>query len=84
MGSNEAYGGPGADVIRAAGTEAAAGGDEQIYAGSGDDFISAEDGAYDYVDCGSFKRLGVETPDDDIADIDELLDDAAANCEEVV
>jgi RTX calcium-binding nonapeptide repeat (4 copies) len=82
-GSNEAYGGPGPDLILTAAPSTAADAADQIYAGSGDDVIRTEDGVYDYVDCGSFERPGARTPDDDLADIDLSLDDAAANCEEV-
>ncbi len=82
LGSNEAYGGPGPDIIRAAGTDTAAGGDEEIYAGSGDDIIYADDGAYDRIDCGEFKRPGDSTPDHDIAIVDEE-GDRTRDCETI-
>lgn len=74
---SEIYGGPGVDDLTGS-TDAT----DDIYGGSGDDFIDAVDGREDFVDCGRLESLTAGGFDTDTALIDEI--DVTVECENTV
>jgi Ca2+-binding RTX toxin-like protein len=76
-GVSEIYGGPGVDDLTGS-TDAT----DDIYGGSGDDFLDAVDGREDFVDCGRLESLTAGGFDTDTALIDEI--DITVECESTV
>ena len=76
-GQNELYGGSGADYISADMPAAY----DEVYGGSGDDTIFADDGRYDYVNCGRYSSPGSFVLDNDIVYVDST--DEVVGCENV-